>query len=68
MVQIRLRADNPAFPAYVVMHRGLEIGRQYSVPSLSDCEWIRRTHTTSYACGSAEWSTSDGHLPSRPKR
>ena len=41
-VLISIRPDNPAFPAYVVMVDGHVIGRQFSVPSLSDCEWLER--------------------------
>lgn len=41
-VHISIRPDNPAFPVYVVMADGLVIGRQFSMPSQSDCEWLER--------------------------
>ena len=41
-VRIRVRPDNPAFGAYVVMRGEEFIGRSFSRPSLSDCDWLAR--------------------------
>lgn len=43
VVRIGLRPDNPAFPVYLVFRRERLIGRQFSMPSLTDCEWLERT-------------------------
>ena len=43
-IRVGLRADNPAFPVYIVMVNGHVIGKQFSVPCLSDCEWLERNH------------------------
>lgn len=50
-VRIGLRADNPAFPTYLVFREGLFIGRQFSMPSVSDCEWLQR-NSLAYALSS----------------
>jgi hypothetical protein len=42
IVRIGLRRDNPSFPVYLVFLGDRLIGRQFSVPSLSDCDWIER--------------------------
>ncbi len=38
----RLRIDNPAFPQYLVYVGQNLIGKQFSVPTISDCEWLER--------------------------
>ena len=47
-VQQRPRFDNPAFAVYVVMRGDVLIGKTFSIPSLSDCEWLDR-HNGAYA-------------------
>lgn len=37
-----LRRDNPAFPCYLVYKGESLIGKQFSKPSLTDCEWLDR--------------------------
>ncbi len=37
-----LRADNPAFPVWLVFVGDRLIGKQFSQPSESDCEWLAR--------------------------
>lgn len=51
-----LRRDNPAWPVYLVYKGGALIGRQFSKPCLSDCEWLDRERVV-YAL--AEQSRSD---------
>lgn len=34
--------DNPAFPQYLVFLKDRLIGKQFSVPSESDCQWLER--------------------------
>ncbi len=41
-VVIRIRLDNPAFPQYLVYDGQFLVGKQFSVPTLSDCEWLAR--------------------------
>ena len=41
-VRQALRPDNPAFPIYLVYAGERLIGRQFSVPSITDCEWLER--------------------------
>ena len=43
-VQQRPRFDNPAFAVYIVFLGERLIGKQFSRPSRSDCEWLRRTN------------------------
>lgn len=35
-----LRRDNPAFALYLICVGEREIGRQFSMPCLSDCQWL----------------------------
>ncbi len=35
---------NPAFATHLIYYRGKLVGRQLSVPILSDCEWHQRRH------------------------
>jgi hypothetical protein len=44
-IQIRIRVDNPAFPQYLIYCGMQLIGKQFSVPTLSDCEWLERQAT-----------------------
>lgn len=39
-VRCTMRADNPAFPNYTIMRGAVFIGRQFSMPQLSDAEWL----------------------------
>lgn len=41
-VIIAMRQDNPAFPCYRVFIGERLIGKQFSVPSISDCQWLER--------------------------
>ena len=41
-VQQRPRFDNPAWAVYVVMRGEDLIGKTFSIPSLSDCQWLER--------------------------
>jgi len=45
-VRAGLRPDNPLFPVYIIFKGKRLIGRQFSVPSLTDCEWLERTGGT----------------------
>lgn len=42
VIRTVLRADNPLFPKYQIFLRGRLIGVQFSVPSVSDCDWYAR--------------------------
>lgn len=42
-IRIGLRPDNPAFPRYLVFLGDDLVGKQFSRPCLSDCEWLHRT-------------------------
>lgn len=44
-----LRPDNPAFPCYLVFRGAKLIGRQFSMPSLTDCEWLEANREGRYA-------------------
>lgn len=44
VVREGLRQDNPAWPVYLVYRGERFIGKQFSVPSESDCEWLERTN------------------------
>lgn len=35
------RPDNPFWPVYIVMLKASIIGRMFSRPALSDCEWLK---------------------------
>ena len=41
-VVVRIRLDNPAFPQYLVYDGLYLVGKQFSIPTLSDCEWLAR--------------------------
>ena len=57
-VRITLRHDNPHWPRYVIFIGNKVVGCQFSVPTLSDCQWLHRNngvyststywHATSY--------------------
>lgn len=51
-----LRRDNPAWPVYLVYKGDALVGRQFSKPCLSDCEWLDRERVV-YAL--AEQSKND---------
>lgn len=42
-VHVRPRFDNPAWAVYVVFLGERLVGKQFSIPSLSDCQWLLRT-------------------------
>lgn len=44
-VQQRPRFDNPAFAVYIVMLAGEFIGKQFSMPSITDCQWLQRENS-----------------------
>lgn len=58
-VRIGLRIDNPAFPSYLVYRGQSFIGKQFSMPSASDCEWLERNSGT-YATDSRALEHSRG--------
>lgn len=41
-IQQRPRPDSPGWAVYVVLYQGKVIGKQFSVPTISDCEWLSR--------------------------
>lgn len=41
-VRVRPRFDNPAWAVYLVFAGERLIGKQFSIPTLSDCEWLQR--------------------------
>ena len=51
-VHQRPRFDNPAFAVYIVMLGTMLIGKSFSRPDLSCCEWLQRTNGV-YASSSA---------------
>lgn len=68
-VRIGLRQDNPAFPVYLVFRGDRLIGKHFSRPGLSDCEWLERTNGEFYARQSRWPETSEGHpIWNAPKR
>lgn len=59
-VRIGLRPDNPAFPVYLVFVKGKLIGKSFSVPDRSACEWLERQNAldrVTYAESSAQPKT-----------
>lgn len=36
-------ALNPAFSTHLIFFKGVLVGRQFSVPCISDCNWYRAT-------------------------
>jgi hypothetical protein len=54
-----IRVDNPAFPSYLIYCGERLIGKQFSMPSESDCAWLERTNGT-YAKESRWPETSEG--------
>lgn len=52
VVRVGLRPDNPAFPQFLVYRGDKFIGKQFSVPCESDCDWLARqadAHSPQYA-------------------
>lgn len=43
-VRAGMRLDNPAFPVYLIYRGEKFIGKQFSMPSETDCEWLERTN------------------------
>jgi hypothetical protein len=43
-VHQRPRLDNPYFAVFIVHLKGVYIGRQFSMPSVGDCESLGRRH------------------------
>lgn len=41
-VQQQPRFDNPYWPVYLVTRGDRLIGKSFSIPTLSDCEWLER--------------------------
>lgn len=41
-VRLGLRPDNPAFPVYLIFKGETLIGRQFSRPVETDCQWLER--------------------------
>ena len=41
-VQQRPRFDNPAWAVYIVFLGQRLIGKNFSLPGISDCEWLKR--------------------------
>lgn len=68
-VRIGLRPDNPAFPVYLVFRGDHLIGKNFSRPSRTDCEWLERTNGEVYAKQSRWPEISEGHpIWNAPKR
>ncbi len=42
-VRICIRTDNPAFPVYAVFRGAKFIGKQFSRPCETDCQWLERS-------------------------
>lgn len=42
-VRAAIRIDNPAFPVYLIYHNENLVGKSFSLPDLSCCEWLERT-------------------------
>lgn len=38
-IRIGLRPDNPAFPKYIILVGEKIVGVQFSMPSITDCQW-----------------------------
>jgi hypothetical protein len=51
---------NPAFATHLIYFKGKLVGRQLSVPTVSDCEWYERRHGV-YATQSESHEHSAGH-------
>ena len=66
-VRMALRQDNPAFPKYLVFYRGELVGRQFSRPSLADCEWLHKQKAI-YATQSTWPVTSYGRTYPQKRR
>lgn len=45
-VCVRPRFDSPAWAVYIVYLGERLIGKQFSRPSLSDCQWLKRNNGT----------------------
>lgn len=58
-LRIGIRIDNPAFPSYLVYRGTTFIGKQFSMPSQSDCEWLESNSGT-YARESSSLEISRG--------
>ena len=41
-VRCALRQDNPGFAKYLIFRNNLLVGRQFSRPSLEDCQWLEK--------------------------
>lgn len=76
-VQQRPRFDNPAFAVYVVFLGEKLVGKNFSMPSESDCEWLLRSNGETYATKSVWHETSEGRpiwnapakrRPGRPRK
>lgn len=59
-IQERPRQDNPAWAVYIVILREKVIGKQFSVPSMSDCEWLSRQKTAETVYALPEQSHKHG--------
>lgn len=60
-IQERPRPDSPAWPVYIVILRGVEVGRSFSKPDEGCCEWLL-THPDGVYTGpaqSAPWNYND---------
>lgn len=55
IVRIGLRHDNPAFPVYLVFRGERLIGKHFSRPGLSDCEWLERTQNGGCYARGTRW-------------
>ena len=70
-VRIGLRPDNPAFPVYLVFVKGKLIGRSFSIPDSSACEWLERQNAldrVTYAETSAPPKTAPLRGVALPRR
>lgn len=61
-VRQRPRIDSPGWAQYLVFLGGVLIGKSFSMPALSDCEWLERQQReqTFYAFSSAKLKNVTG--------
>lgn len=67
-VHQRQRFDNPAWPLYIIRHGERIVGRQFSYPSESDCEWLDRERAIYAAQSAAPQPYGHTHRRGRPRK
>ena len=66
-VRQSVRPDNPFFPCYSVFLCAVFIGKQFSYPSASDCEWLQRNGGV-YVAPKDRYVFAYGYSSKRPGR